>query len=280
MSQSARPRAPGFIRGDEPDIQKNELNRPRRDKSEPNVTDSLSMRDLNSKGITEIENVYRRSAFLHFCWNSVSWSPMIRNLRIPIKWRTVIVLHIDVPSLNLTYTLIWVMDICKGESHQAENDKCPYLSICPAGTRTDMLPTTGIKLPFAPSSETPGKISFPSVGTALSSKTSQGTSVWAHLGAQHVQQGWYLWCGNGLLFIQHSEWRIIVPQTPLSLFLYFFTSVSLQFFSLTLHLISFSAYFIFCFSVRIFILHILKYPYCTWSLFSSLMQRMNCRVGP
>lgn len=58
--------------------------------------------------------------------------------------------------------------------------------ICPAGTRTDMLPTSGIKLPFALSPEAPGKVSFPAASTALTSKNPQGSSVWAHLRAQHI----------------------------------------------------------------------------------------------
>lgn len=41
--------------------------------------------------------------------------------------------------------------------------------ICPAGTRTDMVPASGIKLPFALSPEAAGKGSFPAASTASSS---------------------------------------------------------------------------------------------------------------
>lgn len=71
-----RPRAPGFIRGDKAWHPEKWAQPPtRQDGSEPNVTDSLSMRGLRSKGITETETVYPYSVFLYFC--SDSWSHMI-----------------------------------------------------------------------------------------------------------------------------------------------------------------------------------------------------------
>ncbi|KAK9529403.1 hypothetical protein VZT92_013497 [Zoarces viviparus] len=53
--------------------------------------------------------------------------------------------------------------------------------ICPAGTRTDMVHASGIKLPLALSPEAAGKGSFLAVSTAPASNTPQGNAVWAHL---------------------------------------------------------------------------------------------------
>lgn len=80
------------------------------DRSEPNVTDSLSMRDMHSKGITEIENAYPYRIFFYFCWNSGSWSPMIWHLGITI------VRNCCSLSFTLIYTLIQVVTIWRGES--------------------------------------------------------------------------------------------------------------------------------------------------------------------
>lgn len=64
---------------------------------------------------------------------------------------------------------------------------------------------------------------FPTSSAALSLKKNKkkrktwGSSVRAHLRPPHIQRGWYLWCGNRLLFFFRHTF-VIATQTSQSLF--------------------------------------------------------------
>lgn len=118
--------------------------------------------------------------------------------------------------------------------------------IRPTGTGTDMIVASGIVLPFAPIFwcwRDAGKESFPVASITPSPTPPQGNAVWAHLGAKHIKQGWYLWCGKGLLFIQRTEDVEMIHWSPLTPLFLFFLHSTLFSFSLFYSLLFLSSFF-------------------------------------
>lgn len=149
------------------------------------------------------------SIFFSFSLRFDSWPHML-----PFLNQATEPVHMCVPvshsDLHRSHPLIQVEEM-KGKVIRLKMINAPFCPswhlehICPSGTRTDMVPASGIKLPFAPSPETAGKGSISVAGTLPPQNHPQGKAAWAHLGAQHIRLRWYLWCGNGLLFIQRTE---------------------------------------------------------------------------
>lgn len=139
------------------------------------------------------------------------------------------------------------------QNHQTENDLCPFLSVLASGAHlllwdqdrygTCFRDWASLCLPL-PILLLKLQVRGHSLQKALPRPPNppQGDAIWAHLGAQHINREWYLWCGNGLFFIQRTAVEMIhaVPQTfPFDLFFSLFQNDSIYVSSTLFHQISF-----------------------------------------
>lgn len=128
------------------------------------------------------------------------------------------------------------------QNHQTENDLCPFLSVLASGAHlllwdqdrygTCFRDWASLCLPL-PILLLKLQVRGHSLQKALPRPPNppQGDAIWAHLGAQHINREWYLWCGNGLFFIQRTAVEMIhaVPQTfPFDLFFFSFKTIQLM----------------------------------------------------
>lgn len=101
---------------------------------------------------------------------------MIGHLGIPLEMKCSSTARVCVClTHSLTHNTLIQVEEMKGRVIRLKMINAPFCPswhlehICPAGTRTDMVPASGIKLPFALSPEAAGKGSFPAASTASSS---------------------------------------------------------------------------------------------------------------